>query len=256
MKRLPPLLLLLLIVISSHAQTIIGVVDYLKVEDPEAFLALEKEWMKIHAERLKRKEILGWSIHEVMFKTTEDPYNYVMITWYDSFSRLDDGISDKVYETVFPSKGVSYGEELRKRQDALAKRMTSGVFHRQLAASKNLNHSGKYYRIDEINVEPGHSEKFLEMQREIFLPVYKEAIRQKLQTSWGLWAKWTGNMRDYQYVSSGGFNNLDYTEKVDNPAFFRRVHPDLDIESLQKMMESISTKVNSEIWKLELMVMD
>ncbi len=246
---------LLTLTFAGWAQSFIGVVDYVKIYDPAAFMKLEGECSKIHEARLKRNDIIGWAVYKVMFKTLEDPYNYIIIVWYDSFSKLDDKIHDDICEAAFPGKDASYGKDLLKHRDKLVKRMSSGVFHRQLSTNESLDGMGTYYVINEINVKPGESDQFLKLQREVYKPLYEEAIRQKKQTSWSLWAKWPGNMRDFQYVSSLGFERLDQIEKIDDPELFDLALPDVDRESLKKMLESISTMVNSEIWKLEYKVL-
>ncbi len=243
---------LMVLTLTGRTQNLIGVVDYLKVDDPEAFIKLEGECSKIHQERLNRNDIIGWAVYKVMFKTPEDPYNFIIIVWYDSFSKLDDKIPGDICEAAFPGRDASYGKDLLKRHEKLIKRMSSGVFHRQISASRPLDHTGTYFVMDEINVKPGASDEYLKLLEDIYKPVYEEVIHRGRQTSWSLWAKWTGNMKDFQYVSSKGFENLDQAnEMMEDTGFFKSVHPDLDIESLNKKIGSISTKVNSEIWKLE-----
>ena len=71
-----------------QAQNLIGVIDYMKVDDQNEYLEVEKMWQKIHEERIKQDNIVAWVVCQVMFNAVEDPYNFITVSWYDSFSKI------------------------------------------------------------------------------------------------------------------------------------------------------------------------
>lgn len=234
---------------SAHAQNIIGVVDYISTNDPDAYLELEKEWQKIHEERLKSGVIIGWAVYQVMFKTVEDPYNFVTLCWYDAFSKLDKEIPDEIRKAAYPDKSEEDWKIFEKKTDEIRKLISSGVFHQRMSCSFGLDHLGKYYVLNEISVKPGKSKEYLEVVEKIYKPVYEEDIKNNGRTTWSLWAKWPGNMKDFQYVTADGYTNLEQIEQANFGANFRKVHPSENMEEIGQHMEELRTLVKSEMWK-------
>ncbi len=235
---------------SVHCQNIIGVVDYMKVESPETYLKIENSWQKIHEVRLKEGMIVGWGVYQIMFKTVKDSYNYVTITWYDSFSKIDDKIPKKVFNEAFPENSNNDWEDFYNQTENARKIISSGVFHQQISCSNSLDHSGKIYVVNEINVKPGKSKEYLAFKEEIYKPLYEEAIRNNNRTSWSLWAKWPGNMKDFQYISADGYTSLDQIEVVNYLEYFNKIHPEKQIDHINTKAEELRTLVNTEMWKM------
>lgn len=232
------------------AQTLIGVVDYMRAEDPEAYLKIEDQWKKVHEERIKAGMIVGWAVYQVMFKTVEDPYNFVTISWYDSFSKLDKGIPDEIINSAMPKMSEREWRAFIQQTEKARKLVSSGVFHQQLSCSGNLDKNGTYYILNEINVVPGKSKEYLEILEDIYKPVYEAEIEGAGRTSWSLWAKWPGNMKDFQYVTAEGFVSLEQIEYINFSNQFRKIHPGKNLDEISGQIESLRTLVKSEMWKV------
>jgi len=235
---------------SIYSQNIIGVVDYMKVDNKTEYLEIEKSWQKIHEVRFRKNMIVGWGVYQVMFKAIEDPYNFVTISWYDNFSKLDKEIPDEILNEAYPEKNKEDWDAFFKQTRNSRKIITSGVFHQQISCSDGLDHSGKIYVINEISVKPGKSKEYLALKEEIYKPLYQEAIRNENRTSWSLWAKWPGNMKDFQYVSADGYTSLDQIEVVNYLDYFQKIHPGKNVEQINEKDEELRTSVNSEMWKM------
>ncbi len=241
--------LLLLISHLVAGQVTIGVVDYMKVDNHAEYLEVEKNWQKIHEIRLKNGLIIGWGVYEVLFRPLESPYNFVTISWYDSFSKLDKKISDKILEEAFPKKSKDDWEAFFERTEKSRKRLTSGVFQQQLSCSNRLDYFGKYYVINVINVKSESSKEYLALKEDIYKPLFEEAIHNKNIVSWSLWASWPGNMKGYQYLSANGYTSLEQIEEVDCLQYFQKIHPNNNRDDISKKEEELETLVSSEIWK-------
>lgn len=233
------------------AQNIIGVIDYMKVEDQAEYLEVEKLWQKIHVERIKEDHIIAWVVCQVMFNNVEDPYNFVTISWYDSFSKLDKSVPDEILKAAYPDKTKDEWDTFMEKTEKSRKKLTSGVFHQTLSTSDKLDIQGQYYVINEISVKPGKSKEYLNMEEEIYLPLHNEAILNKHRTGWSLWAKWPGHGKYFQYLSADGYNALDQIDDVDYVNYFKKIHPDQDMDEVSEKMEVLRTLVNSEMWKVK-----
>ena len=244
------LALLLFINLTVVGQNIIGVLDYMKVGDQTEYLEVEKLWQKIHKVRLNEGAIVGWAVYQVMFKTDEDPYNFVTVSFYDSFSKLNRAVPDHTYKVAYPEKTEDEWDAFIKRTEISRKVLTSSIFQQEIACSKVPDSLGKIYVINEIRVKPRASKEYVALNEEIYKPMYEEAIRNNTRTAWSLWAKWSGETEGHQYLSADGYISLDQMEEVNYLEYFEKVHPDKDIDKISKKTKELRTLTNSEMWQL------
>ena len=234
----------------STGQSVIGVAEYMQVDNLDQYLALEKQWHAIHKVRKEKEMIIGWAVYQVMFKTPEDPYNFITVSWYDSFSKLDKGVPDEVIQTAFPSMTKEDIKAFHQKTEKARKRISSGVFHQRMTCANGLDNMGKFYVINEIKVKQGKSKELIKIYENIYIPLYEEDIRQGNRTVWSLWEKWPGNLKDFQYLAADGYTSLDQIEPVNYLAYFSKIHPDKNVEEVSDKVEELRELVSTEMWKL------
>jgi hypothetical protein len=230
------------------AQNVIGVVEYLQVKDEQKFLKTEKEWHKIYRELMNTDEMVGCSVYEVLYQ--KEDYNYIKIKWYDAFSKIDLKITYRHFQEAYPFQDKNDWEVLQQREKEAYDIVSSGVFQQQLSCSNGLDKSGLYYRINEIQVNPGKSKEFRRMIEEIYLPIYQHDVRKNNRTVWSVWAKWTGRTDSFQFTTADGYQDMD---QIDDRSFienFKEVHPELNIEETTKKYMSLYILAKSEMWKM------
>ena len=251
MKRLTTILVFLLYInLNATGQIIIGVLDYMKVDDQTEYLELEKIWQKIHEERLKEGEIIGWVVYQVLFKTAEDPYNFVTVSFYNSFSKLHKEIPDDIYKAAYPEKTEMEWNAFFERTENSRKKLSSSIFEQKLSCNKLPDSLGNIYMIHEIQVKPRMGKEYVAHKENIYKPLYEEAIRNNKRTAWSLWAKWSGGTEDFQYLSADGFISLDQREEVNYLEYFEKIHPDKNLDQISEKTKEMRTLVNSEMWKV------
>lgn len=243
-------LIVILFTICGKGQTIIGVADYMKVDNIPEYIELEKQWQKIHRQRLKEGVIVGWAAYQIMFKTPEDPYNFITVSWYDSFSKVVKEVGNETIQAVFPDMTKDDVDAFLEKTEGARTRVQSGVFHQLITCANGLDKQGKFYVINEINVKQGKSRDLLKIYDEIYRPLYEEDVRQNNRTVWSLWEKWEGNKKDFQYLSADGYSSLDQIEQVNYLDYFNKIHPDKDVSEISAEVEELRELVSTEMWKL------
>ena len=77
---------------------------HVKPGNVNAYLQIENSWRKIHQARLKKGNIVGWSVWEVVAPYKMDaPYQYVVMTVYPQFSNLLHPFDSVDIHQVFPN---------------------------------------------------------------------------------------------------------------------------------------------------------
>jgi len=235
---------------TGYCQTVIGVADYMKVDNIAEYLELEQQWQKIHKQRLKEDLIVGWAAYQVMFKTPEDPYNFITVSWYDSFSKVVKEVSDETIMGAFPNMTEDDIEVFHEKTKKTRTRVQSGVFHQLITCANGLDKQGQFYVVNEINVKQGRSKELLKIYEEIYKPLYEEDVKQKNRTVWSLWEKWEGNRKEFQFLSADGYSSLDQIEQVNYLDYFNKIHPDKDVNEISARVEELRSLVSTEMWKL------
>ncbi len=243
----------ILVIISTacvNGQPIIGVVEYLKVENRDAFKSIQEKWVKINQSRVNLKEISGWSVNEVSSRMTTQPYNYVRITYFNSFLEMEAVISESAVQMAYPGISKEAWKAMVEEEKTCCQIASSGVFYREIGCLHGLDKYANYLMINEITVNPGRSRDYLVMQEEYFKPVYDELIKNKECTAWSIWAKWSGKTEKYQFVTAEGFQTLEKIETENLAGTFEIVHHGLNYGQISKNLEGIKETKNSEVWKV------
>jgi len=249
-KLLIASILMLLSMSLVYGQQIFGVVEYLKVDNRETFKSIQEKWMKIHKSRTELEEISGWSVYEVSSRMTSKPYNYVRITYFNSFLKMEAAISENAIQKAYPGMSKDGWKAMMDEEKASCLIASSGVFYREIGSQQGLDRNASYFMINEITVNPGRSRDYLVMQEEYFKPVYDELIKNMECTAWSIWAKWSGKSENYQFVSAEGFQSLEKIETEDFAKSFGIIHHGLDYGQISKNLEGIKETKNSEVWKV------
>lgn len=236
--------------VNSFSQNIIGVGTYMTVDNVEEFLKIEKKWEKINKVRFKEGMIKGWAVYQVMFKTPKDPYNYISVSWYDSFSKMDKEIPIEIYQAAFPEMTEEDIKDFNQKTKDSNTQISAGVFHQRMTCANGLDSKGKFYVINEIKVQHGKSKEFIEIYEKIYKPLYEEDIRNNNRTWWSFWEKWPGNLKDFQYLSADGYSSLEQIDQVNYLEYFHKIHPDKDHDEISKRVEELRELVSTEMWKL------
>ncbi len=139
--------------------------DFFKVQDQNipAFLAVEKEWQKVHAERIKSGKVYAWMLFEVLLPNgSKVSSNYVTATLYRSYADVETLVPDMVaaFGKAFPT--VNVGEKIAK-SNALRDRIktdfqynTNGYWKGDAQRMADF----KYVNVDMLKVEEANEEIF------------------------------------------------------------------------------------------------
>jgi hypothetical protein len=240
------------LVINVHSQDdVIGVIEYLQVEDQKEFLKLEKKWESIYKEMMKQDDIVGCSLYQVMYSTQgEKDYDFVKILWIDGFSQINFRFEAEHYINAFPDKDEDDWKNFQKKVKKSYKVSRAGVFQLQMSCANGLDSVGSYYRINEINIQPGKNKEYHDLLESTYLPVYQADVDNNNRTTWSVWAKWTGRSDSFEYITADGYSEMDQVRQDEFIKNFEKIHPNKNLDEITEQMNELMVLVNSEWWKL------
>ena len=250
---LPVILLVCMLPLSISAQSLIAVVDYMKV-NPDfegSYQDVEAEWKKVHEARQAEGILYSWALYRVMFTGSQSPYEYVTVNMYTDMGQLENSYPEEVLRKAYPDYDDKKWEDLQKRTGDSRDLTKSDVFFRRLAS--DTSNQGKYFLINRMNVVNVEGYEYVNMENEIYKPIYDESVRMGLRSGWSVWNKWPGDYSDFNFVTVDAFKSMAQMVSNNQP-LFKSIHPDKDPVEVQKETSRIRDWISVEIWELVDMV--
>lgn len=235
----------LLIPLSLFSQDATIVLEYMHVEMENTgdYIAVEKEWKKIHQARIDAGIITGWQLWRNVYAAADDPYQYITINWYENYAKTFEDAPEGIFDDVLTDKEW---EELYTKTMKSRTLGSREVMHRALNAEGS--ESGKYVVINHMRVKPGMENAYMDVESEIWKPYQEEAIKRGMKANWGVWVAWPYKEGQSRYSSVDGYNSMDQMMMGDN--ILEDVHPGMTWEEIDKKTSETRRISSIEIWEI------
>jgi hypothetical protein len=250
MKSLTKVLVFLLLAalpFSLLGQTTTVIAAFMKVTPGQnsEYLEVEQEWKKFHQRAVEEGVYMGWQLWRKLHAGANDPYDYITLQWYDSYeSTFGENVSyDWVNELYSEDEQV----EMMGKTVALRTYAIEEVNHQVLTAENNK--PAKFIIVNRMKVKPGMQSKYIEMEKEIFKPLYEEEINRGLRAHWGVWNLWPFAEGQATITSVDGYADV---KQLTAPStdILSEVHPEKNWEEIQEMILMTREMISSELWEL------
>jgi L-rhamnose mutarotase len=237
---------------AQNAPTVFAIVDFMKVkpENEAKYLDVEKNtWRPLHQERLKQGKIIGWVLYRVLYTGTDDPYNYVTMTFFDYPANLEDP-----WAGIDPAK-VLAGKDIDKLMDETGKSRDLVKSNLIVRLDEVVPDGGpgevKYIQVDYMKVKPGNESAYVEMEETIWKPIHEAFIKAGTRAGWSLWNQVypAGSALDYQYITANYFKDFSKIGAADYNAAIGKAHAGKNIDELSKKTTDSRDLVRSELWQ-------
>lgn len=241
--------------VSGNAQnqpTVFAIVDFMKVkpENEGKYLDIEKNvWKPMHQERLNKGTITGWILYKVLYTGTDDPYNYVTVTFFDNQANLEDPWKDIDAVKILPGRDLTKDmEETNISRNLVKSRL---IVRQDEVVPEGGPGEVKYIEVDFMKVKPGNEGAYVEAEENIWMPIHKEFIKAGTRVGWSLWGNSFpgGSDMDYQYMTANYFADFSKIGMADYTAAFGNAHKGKSMDELGKKTDDLRDLVRSEIWQ-------
>jgi hypothetical protein len=238
---------------SQTTPSLFVVVDYMKVESEnhEKYLEVEQEiWKPLHQERINQGIIVGWYLYAIEFSGTQDNYNYVAISMYDSAKNLENPWNQEIPENVHPNMKIN---EILDQTFQSRENVKSELFYSIATAPPiPLEIPASYLEVNFMQVEPEKFDEYELLESEIWLPIHNESIQSGRTAGWGLWRSLfpRGAGQPYQYITLNSFSKFSYVFQSDFSVPFKNIHPAKNFNEVTQKTQRARTIMRTELWNL------
>ncbi len=106
-----------------------------------------------------------------------------------------------------------------------------------------------YVLFEYMKVDPARSADHRRLEREIWMPIHRERVRQGLIKSWSLWGMRFpgGTSREYDVIAMTAYARFEDVENSYPPEIFRKVHPKLTYQELSSRTLSARKMIRTEL---------
>lgn len=243
--------LTLFAVFNTQAQ--VAVIDYVKVSPNKIadYLQLENRWKAVHEARLAEGLIISWGLYEVMFTGSADHYNFATVTVYDNLDMYDKSWDINFLIESYPEMNESEIDEFYKETWETKNLVRNVVLSRMISTSTDPGELPAYVLVNGMKVAPGGDSEYLAIEKEVFMPIHEEGIKQNARAGWALWEKfYGGNFADFQYVTLDSYYSFKQIENDNTASLFNKLFPNKDFNDVLKKANSTRTIVSREVWRL------
>lgn len=238
---------------AQNGPNVFAIVDFMKVKpaDEGKYLELEKNiWNPLHQARIDQGKITGWILYRVLYTGTNDPYNYVTITFFDNPANLEDPWSGIDPKKILSGKDTDKAfDETLKSRDLVTSQL---IFRQDEALPEGGPVAIKYIQIDYMKVKPGNEGAYLDVEKNIWKPIHQEFIKAGSRAGWSLWNEVypAGSGSDYQYITANYFSEFTKIGTADYNAAINKAHAGKDIDAMGVKTTNSRDLVRSELWQV------
>jgi hypothetical protein len=216
------------------------------------FLKIEKEqWVPVHQELIRQGRKIGWYLYRVKYPAgTQKEYDYVRFNVFADWAQAEDPYRDLAGVVAKVHPGTAY-------ESLVAKHNTSGEIvweqlHQVIDEAVTTKVPSQYIIVNEVLTVPGAEREYVNMEITYFKPFHAERVSQGLMNNWSLYKPSLpyGTNYDHDYVTLNGFKTWDDIIKNPPPGLWKKVHGEIDFNTVHTKILQLRNTVNNELWEL------
>lgn len=257
---IPFLMLLVFVCMNALAQTqpppvVHALVTTQKVQpaNTEEYEKVMKEyWKPLHQLRKQNGKIINWSLFKVHFAGAAEEYNYVSVTYYESFIKTEP--NDNFPELMKAANPKADAAAILAKTRDLRTIQRQAVYNRidVTTPKSGAPVATKYVVIDFMQSRGGMDAEYYKLEREIWKPMHQTFVDGEKLNSWTFWglALPGGSGSNHDYVISNVYSSYSQIVNQDYVAAFKKAHPEKNLQEIADQTSKARDIVRREIWEL------
>jgi hypothetical protein len=259
MKKILLLLALFLFSFSSFSQDKLYLLfEFMKVDNEQEsdYQDTESFWQKIHEQRVKNGDIIGWDLWSLKPGGENQGFQYLTVSLYDDPVKMFEGAGDfmKTVKAAYPDMSE---EALREKIGKTGKTrdLAVRIYMEEIAATKGDFEIalGTIASIGMMKVALGNRQAYEKAEMEVFQPMHQKQVDAGAKGNWGLlrYMSPVGSETFASHITVNMFK--DYDQFLgENMAYDG---PTLTAEQNKAIIDGIATRDMKYVYTAELIKM-
>ncbi|MDT8416359.1 MAG: hypothetical protein RQ864_00995 [Lutibacter sp.] len=220
------------------------VFEFMKVdnEQEQAYMETESFWEKIHEQRTKNRDILGWDLWSLQPGGENQGYQYLTVTLYNDPVKMMSGKAnfESALKAAYPNMPEA---ELNNKfnNSAKSRDLAVRIFLEQIAATKDKFEMpiGTIAGINLMKVTDANFENYEKFETEVFQPMAQKEVDAGIRGNWGLMRYMlpTGSDVYATHITTDMYK--DYNQLFNGGNI---VGPELSEAQIKKIEEGLTTR--------------
>ena len=234
----------------------ISAVMFMQADDGAEYVDMELEiWKPVHAQRIRDGQINAWFLYQVVSPDGGNrDYNYMVVEVYPNWAALENPFenAEKVFKEVHGEE-VDLDAVMQRTDNARDMVGTDWWVRREWIQKDDYSVDElKYVVLDWMDVNPGHEDGYMEMEKEYYMPVHQARVDAGNILTWGLWSKmgYSESQGSVDHATSAGYASFEALMNAYPEDAWQNAHEDVDQDVIYKKMREHRTMTGSTIMRL------
>lgn len=223
-----------------------------KAGNTEEYEKMMKEnWKPVHQLRKQNGKITNWALYRVHFAGSEEEYNYVSISYYESFIKTEP--NDNYTELMKAANPKADVPAIMEKTRDLRSIQRQAIYNRIDATTPKAGAPApKYVIVDFMKAKPGMDAEYNKHEREVWKPVHQALVDGDKRAGWAFWGLVVpgGTGSSHDYATSNTFSSYAQLANQEYEAAFKKVHPGKELQTIFDQTSKARDGVRSELWEL------
>ena len=192
MKKLLLLILVVTLNVTSQAQDkVYLLIEFMRVDNEQGadYWETETFWSKIHQERAKAGEIMGWDLWSLTPGGEDQGYQFATVHQYNDPVKMMEGGGNLMAHAKKAHPNMSeYELQTKLRSSAKTRDLAARVFLEVVDATDDSFKMkvGMITSIDLMKVEMDNYQAYEKAEKEVFKPMHQQQVEAGTKGSWSL----------------------------------------------------------------------
>ena len=219
--------------------------EFMKVDNKQeaAYAETEEFWSKIHEQRVKNGDIIGWDLWRLQPGGEDQGFQYLTVNLYDDPIKMMSGAGDfdAAVKAAYPDMS---DEDLDKhmKQTVKSRDLSVRIYLEMIDATEDDYDMpiGTIASINMMKVEANNFGKYEKMESEVFKPFHQRDVDNGVRANWGLLRIMSprGNDTYASHITVDMYKSYDHWF---NPPEVEE-GPELTAEQQKQINEGIATR--------------
>lgn len=218
--------------------------EFMKVdnEQEEVYMETETFWEKIHEQRIKNGDILGWDLWSLQPGGEEQGYQYITVSLYNDPVKMMSGAGNfaAAVEAAYPGMSEDDQNEMFNKT-AKSRDLAHRIYLEQIASTNDDFDMplGTVAGINLMKVAYADMEKYEKSESEIFQPMHQREVDAGVRANWDLFRYMLPLGSDSHATHITVDMYKDYEQLFNG---YNEPAPALTEAEIQKMQEALTSR--------------